>query len=76
MRKTCFLQSRFDGIDIFVAKKVAAAFGLEAVAVKLAWSGLIEALNARQIDCIIAGMTPTDEAMRAIRGRAPGDPLG
>ena len=38
-----------DGIDIFVAKKVAAAFGLEAVAVKLAWSGLIEALNAGQI---------------------------
>lgn len=55
-----------DGIDIFVAKKVAAAFGLEAVAVKLAWSGLIEALNAGQIDCIIAGMTPTDERKQSI----------
>ena len=55
-----------DGIDIYVAQKVAAAFGLEAVAVKLAWSGLIEALNAGQIDCIIAGMTPTDERRQSI----------
>ena len=55
-----------DGIDVYVAKKVAAAFGLEAVAVKLAWSGLIESLNAGQIDCIIAGMTPTDERRQSI----------
>ena len=55
-----------DGIDIYVAKKVADAFGLEAVAVKLAWSGLIEALNSGSIDVIIAGMTPTDERRQSI----------
>ncbi len=55
-----------DGIDIYVAKKVAAAFDLEPVAVKLAWSGLIEALNSGTIDVIIAGMTPTDERRESI----------
>ncbi len=55
-----------DGIDIYVAKKIAAAFGLEPVAVKLAWSGLIEALNSGTIDVIIAGMTPTDERRESI----------
>ena len=55
-----------DGIDIYVAKKVAEGFGLEPVAVKLAWSGLIEALTSGQIDCIIAGMTPSDERRQSI----------
>ncbi len=55
-----------DGMDVYVAKQVAAALGLEAVAVKLAWSGLIEALNSGTIDVIIAGMTPTDERRESI----------
>ena len=55
-----------DGYDVVVAKKVAEAFDLEPVAVKLAWSGLIEALTSGQIDCIIAGMTATDERKESI----------
>lgn len=55
-----------DGIDVYVSKHVAEAMGLEAVAVKLAWSGLIEALNSGQIDCIIAGMTPTPDREESI----------
>lgn len=55
-----------DGFDVVVAKKVAAEFDLEPVASKLAWSGLIEALTAGQIDCIIAGMTPTPEREESI----------
>lgn len=55
-----------DGIDAYVAKRIAEGMGLEAVAVKLSWSGLIEALNSRQIDCIIAGMTPTPDRKESI----------
>ena len=55
-----------DGMDVYVAKQVAKALDLEPVAVKLAWSGLIEALNSGTIDVIIAGMTPTDERRQSI----------
>ena len=55
-----------DGYDVQFAKIVAKAFGLEAVAVKMAFSGLIDALNHGQIDIIMAGMSTTDERRQAI----------
>ena len=55
-----------DGYDVQIARTVAEDLGLEPVAVKLEWDGLIEALNQGQIDVIIAGMTATPERMESI----------
>lgn len=55
-----------DGYDVQIAKTVASGLGLEPVAVKLEWDGLIEALGQGQIDVIIAGMTATDERKESI----------
>ena len=55
-----------DGYDVQIAKKVAEGLGLEPVAVKLEWDGLIEALGQGQIDVIIAGMTATPEREESI----------
>ena len=46
-----------DGYDVQVAKMIAAALGMEPVAVKLDFSGLIDALNNGQIDIVCAGMS-------------------
>ncbi len=55
-----------DGYDVQIAKAVAEGMGLEPIAVKLEWDGLIEALGQGQIDVIIAGMTATDERRESI----------
>ncbi len=55
-----------DGYDVQIAKTVAEGLGLEPIAVKLEWDGLIEALGQGQIDVIIAGMTATPERMESI----------
>lgn len=55
-----------DGYDIFVAKKIGQELGLEPVAVKMEFSGLVEALKNGQIDLICAGMTATDERKQSI----------
>ena len=55
-----------DGYDVQIAKQIAEGLGLEPVAVKLEWDGLIEALGNGQIDVIIAGMTATPEREESI----------
>ncbi len=50
-----------DGYDVRIAKRVAEYLGMELEIVKTEWDGLIPSLNAGAIDCIIAGMSPTDE---------------
>lgn len=50
-----------DGYDVVIASKIASALGKEVQIVKTEWDSLIPALNAGQIDCIIAGMTETPE---------------
>lgn len=55
-----------DGYDIQIAKVVAKALGGDVVAEKMAFSGLIDALNNDQIDLILAGMVPTDERKQSI----------
>lgn len=46
-----------DGYDVMVARKIADALGREIVVKKVSWEGLQPALNAGEIDAIIAGMT-------------------
>ncbi|MBP3884317.1 MAG: transporter substrate-binding domain-containing protein [Olsenella sp.] len=55
-----------DGYDVQFAKVIASALGMEPVAVKMSFSGLIDSLNNGQIDIILAGMTATDERRQAI----------
>ena len=50
-----------DGYDVQVAKRIAEALGMEPVAVKLDFAGLIDALNNGQIDIVCAGMSVTPE---------------
>ncbi|MEA5018313.1 MAG: transporter substrate-binding domain-containing protein [Erysipelotrichaceae bacterium] len=50
-----------DGYDVQMARIIADALGLELVVKKLAWEGLIPALNANEIDLVIAGMTETPD---------------
>ena len=60
-----------DGNDVQIARHIADELGAELVIVKLAWSGLIEALNAGQIDMIIAGMADTAERRESINFSDP-----
>ena len=55
-----------DGYDIYFAKRIADKLDLEPVAVKMEFSGLVEALKNGQIDLICAGMTATDERRQSI----------
>ena len=55
-----------DGYDVQIAKKIADKLGMDPVAVKMNFSGLIDALNNGQIDIICAGMCATDERRKSI----------
>lgn len=60
-----------DGNDVQIARHIAEDLDADLVIVKLAWSGLIEALNAGQIDMIIAGMADTAERRESINFSDP-----
>lgn len=60
-----------EGYDVQIAKSLADSLGRELVIVKMAWSGLIEALNQGQIDAIIAGMADTAERRESINFSDP-----
>ena len=55
-----------DGYDVQFAKLACEKLGGEPVAVKMTFSGLIDALNNGQIDLIIAGMSATDERRQSV----------
>ena len=50
-----------DGYDVQAAKIIAEGLGMDCVAVKLSFDGLIDALNCGQIDIVCAGMSVTPE---------------
>lgn len=60
-----------EGYDVQMAKIIAEQTGRELVIVKMAWGGLIEALNQGQIDAIIAGMADTAERRESINFSDP-----
>lgn len=55
-----------DGYDVRIAKRVAEYLGCDLEIVKTEWDGLIPSLTSGTIDCIIAGMSPTEERMYTI----------
>ena len=55
-----------DGYDVQIAKLIADELGVELVIKAIEWDGLIPALEAGEIDMIIAGMSPTEERKLSI----------
>lgn len=54
------------GYDVEIAKKIADGLNMELAVMKIAWDGLIPALESGTIDLIIAGMSPTAERKESI----------
>ena len=55
-----------DGYDVQMAKLIADHMGLELVIKAIEWDGLLPALASKEIDVIIAGMSPTSERKQEI----------
>lgn len=55
-----------DGYDVRIARRIADALGMELEIVKTEWDGLIMSVQSGAIDCIIAGMSPTQERLMTI----------
>ena len=55
-----------DGYDVQIAKFIADELGVALEIKAIEWDGLIPALEAGEIDMIIAGMSPTDERKLSI----------
>lgn len=60
-----------DGYDVRVASAIADSLGKELVVKKISWDGLTPALNAGEIDAIIAGMTANEEREQGIDFTTP-----
>lgn len=59
-------QGYCEGYDISIAQLVAKELDIKVEVKKMAWDGLIPALNNNQIDLIVAGMSPTAERKESI----------
>ena len=59
-------QGYCEGYDISITQLVAKELNVEVEVKKMAWDGLIPALNNNQIDLIVAGMSPTTERKESI----------
>lgn len=55
-----------DGYDVVIAKAIADALGVQLEIKAIEWGGLIAALEAGEIDMIIAGMSPTEDRKLSI----------
>lgn len=55
-----------DGFDVQIAKRIAESLGVALEIVPIGWDGLIPAVESKQIDLIIAGMSPTEERKLSI----------
>lgn len=60
-----------NGYDVQIAKKIADALGQELVIKKIAWDGLGPAVEAGEIDAIIAGMTKDETREEGIDFTSP-----
>ncbi len=50
-----------NGYDVQIAKKIAQALGVKLEVYQYEWEALIPGVQSGKLDCIIAGMSPTDE---------------
>src|SRR5690554_3607882 len=54
------------GMDIFIAEKIAEDLGVELDVQDLGFDSLLPALEAHNVDIVIAGMTPTPERRKSV----------
>lgn len=62
---------QYDGIDMCIAKEIAAANNAEAKIENMEFDSLLVALKNKQIDAVIAGMTVTDERKQEVNFSTP-----
>ena len=60
-----------NGYDVMMAKRICEAYGWELEVMAIGWDGLIPALNAGQIDAVIAGQSMTEERMAEVDMAGP-----
>ena len=60
-----------EGYDIQMARRICQDLGYTLVVKKIAWEGLIPALESGDIDAIIAGMSPTEERKVIVKADGP-----
>jgi len=60
-----------NGYDVMIAKKICEANGWELEVMAIGWDGLVPALNAGQLDAVIAGQSMTVERMQEVDMAGP-----
>ena len=60
-----------NGYDVMIAQKICDAYGWELEVMAISWDGLIPALNAGQIDAVIAGQSMTETRMQEVDMAGP-----
>ena len=59
------------GYDVMIAQRICDAYGWELEVMAIGWDGLIPALQAGQIDAVIAGQSMTEERMAEVDMAGP-----
>ena len=60
-----------NGYDVMIAKKICEANGWELEIMAIGWDGLVPALNAGQLDAVIAGQSMTEDRMAEVDMAGP-----
>ena len=60
-----------NGYDVMIAQKICDTYGWELEVMAIGWDGLIPALNAGQIDAVIAGQSMTETRMQEVDMAGP-----
>ncbi len=60
-----------NGYDVMMAQRICDAYGWELEVMAIGWDGLIPALNAGQIDAVIAGQSMTEERLQEVDMAGP-----
>ena len=60
-----------NGYDVMIAQKICDAYGWKLEVMAIGWDGLIPALNAGQIDAVIAGQSMTETRMQEVDMAGP-----
>ena len=60
-----------NGYDVMIAQKICDAYGWDLEVMAIGWDGLIPALNAGQIDAVIAGQSMTETRMQEVDMAGP-----
>ena len=60
-----------NGYDVMIAKKIAEYYDVTLEVMAIGWDGLVPALNAGQLDAVIAGQSMTEERLEEVEMAGP-----